>query len=1039
MSVPPQNPPAPARRATRSRARRALAAGLGAGVAATCLVAAPSQANPAGTGLVISEVYGGGGNSGAAFSNDFIELYNPTGAAISLDGLALQYRSAAGGSGGVQSLTGSVAPGSYFLVQAAAGSNTSLPALPAPDATAPFNMSGSAGQVLLLNGTSAFTGSGDLAGNAALVDALGWGSATTSFETAPAAGTANATSVARTAPGTDTDSNTADFRVGAPTPQGSGAAPDPDPEPDPEPETPTAVSIAQIQGTGASTPLAGQRVSTTGVVTAAYPTGGFNGFYVQTGGTGGTAKAAGSASDAVFVYGGSSGFATYPEVGDSVQVVGTATEFGTLTQVDASAGTWTELATPLAAVTPRAFALPGTDAEREMYEGELVAPSQSYTVSNNYNLNNFGEIGLALGDLPLLTPTEVADPQDAEALAAVIADNAARAIALDDGASTNFLSTSNGGANKDIPLPWITPERSVRVNAGAEFTAPVVLDYRNNTWKYQPTTQLTATGAAPATFEDTRTASPEDVGGDLQLATFNVLNYFSTTGEDFVESGAGTCSYYTDRDGAPVTNNRCNPDGPRGAADQENLERQQAKIVAAINAIDADVMSLEEIENSAAFGRSRDLALATLVEALNADAGSERWAFVPSPNAVPASEDVIRTAFIYQRADVETVGASRILLDSTAFANARQPLAQAFKARGASDDSAFTVVVNHFKSKGDSSPPATGDNANGLQGAFNGDRVRQAEALTAFADEVAEELGTEAVFLAGDFNSYSMEDPIQVLEEAGYTNLSSDDEWTYSFSGQSGSLDHVLANEAALATVTGSDIWEINAVEPISYEYSRYNYNATDFYSPDPYRSSDHEPHVIGISADQAPVESAVVTSPTTGAYGDAIRIPVEIDTEGAGTGTVEAIWGGRVLGSAEVVDGRATIVLPRRQLAPNTYRVGIRYSGDSTTYPSTGGVVLTVGKARSVLVTAAWPQPIAPGARGTLGIEVGNSSGAPANGWANVVYGGHALRVQVVNGFARVSLPPVRTAGWQRASIYFEGSATINPAFATLGVKVGR
>ncbi len=113
----------------------------------------------------------------------------------------------------------------------------------------------------------------------------------------------------------------------------------------------------------------------------------------------------------------------------------------------------------------------------------------------------------------------------------------------------------------------------------------MVLDFRNGAWKFQPTSQVTGDGAVVATFENTRPANedPQDVGGDIRLATFNVLNYFPTTGEEFVGSGLGTCTFFTDRDGNPIANDSCNPNGPRGAANTVNLERQQAKIVTAIN------------------------------------------------------------------------------------------------------------------------------------------------------------------------------------------------------------------------------------------------------------------------------------------------------------------------------------------------------------------------------------------------------------------------------------------------------------------------
>src|SRR5690606_30599819 len=194
----------------------------------------------------------------------------------------------------------------------------------------------------------------------------------------------------------------------------------------------------------------------------------------------------------------------------------------------------------------------------------------------------------------------------------------------------------------------------------------------------------------PAAFENTRTAAPEPVGGAVKLATFNVLNYFTTTGDQL--SG---CTYYRDRDGNPITvNSGCDA---RGAANAENLARQEATIVAALSALDADVVGLEEIESSTRFGKPRDAALADLVEALNEAVGAGTWAYVPSPSAVPAGDDVIRTAFIYKPAVVELVGESVILDGSAAFSNAREPLAQAFKPVG--EDGVFVAIVNHFKSK----------------------------------------------------------------------------------------------------------------------------------------------------------------------------------------------------------------------------------------------------------------------------------------------------------------------------------------------------
>ncbi|MBF4572636.1 ExeM/NucH family extracellular endonuclease [Herbiconiux sp. VKM Ac-1786] len=605
-------------------------------------------------------------------------------------------------------------------------------------------------------------------------------------------------------------------------------------------EAPAAAAeytIAEIQGTGDASPFATAEkpvVTTSGVVTAAYPVGGFNGYVIQTPGTGAETEGR-TASDAIFVY--SKATVASVAIGDHVQVTGTVTEFQGLTEFEVASADGLVKLDPAEAVTPLALTLPLDAAGREAVESMLVAPQGEFTVTNNYTTNQYAEIGLAAGDTPLITPTELARP-GTDAYAAAVADNAARAVTLDDGSSINFLGSD---ANKDIPLPYLTENPDIVVGSSATFAAPVVFDYRNNAWKFQPTAQYVSGATAPATFAGEQDAEPEDVGGALQIAGFNVLNYFTTTGDTLTG-----CTFYTDRDDDPVTvNSGCDA---RGAAEPEDLARQQAKIVAAINGLGAEVVSLEEIENSAKFGADRDAALSTLVAALNAAAGSDEWAFVPSPaaDALPPIEeqDVIRTAFIYKKAVVAPVGASRVLLDP-AFANARQPLAQEFAPVGV-EGGEFLAIVNHLKSKS-SSDTATGDNADGPQGYFNGDRVRQATALLGFSKSLQTELGTTDVFLIGDFNAYTQEDPAVTITDAGYVDQGAKSgKYSYSFSGTSGSLDHVYASPSADAKVSGVDIWNINSGETIAKEYSRYNYNATNFYDESVFRSSDHDPVIVG-------------------------------------------------------------------------------------------------------------------------------------------------------------------------------------------------
>ncbi|MEU3452311.1 ExeM/NucH family extracellular endonuclease [Micromonospora sp. NPDC006766] len=634
--------------------------------------------------------------------------------------------------------------------------------------------------------------------------------------------------------------------------------------------------IAEIRGTNTDTsPYLNRTVTTDGVVTAVYATGGFNGFFLQTGGAGGTEAedATPGASDAVFVFG--SDAAGKVSIGESVQVTGTVQEYQGKTEI--SFPTVTKLATALPPVKP--LVIPWshltTDAQKVAHEGELIAPQGNFTVADNYNANWYGTFTLAAGDTPLRQPTDAGPAGSAQAHA-VVADNAARMVTLDDGSSWNYSTSTYTGT----PLPWFTRNNPVRIGSKVTFHQPLILDYRFSLWNFQPTQQVTDDGHAVATFSDTRAENqrPAAVGGSVRLATFNVQNYFPTTGQVYVAKGLGTCTYYTDRAGNRITVKTCsgpgNSAGPRGAADDANFQRQQAKIVVGIDRLGASIVSLEEVENSVKFGQPRDTALAGLVDALNAAAGSNVWAYVPSPadDKLPplSQQDVIRTAFIYKPAEVALVGSSVVLTGDSGpgqpFSIARQPLAQGFKKVGATDTDAFVVVANHWKSKGSGTPLYDGDAQDTSspavdQGAFNATRVRQAQDTSAFAAQVAAGLGTNRIFLVGDFNAYTQEDPMQVLYANGYTDLGATfdpSEATYSYNGMQGSLDHVLANPAARALVTGADVWQINAQEAVAYGYSRYNYNATLLFNgSDPFSASDHNPVVVGLNPPVTPTVPA--------------------------------------------------------------------------------------------------------------------------------------------------------------------------------------
>jgi 5'-nucleotidase len=601
-------------------------------------------------------------------------------------------------------------------------------------------------------------------------------------------------------------------------------------------------TIAQVQGTTDTSPLAGSQVVVEGVVTSDLREGGYNGITVQTAGSGGDAPAAGTASDGVFVY-----LTANPAnhaavaIGDQVKVRGTVSEFNGLTEVGIGAATDVAVcATNAALPAPVPLTLPLDPAGRESAESMLVAPVGDYTVSEVYNTNRYGEVILAAGDQPAPIATDLYRPGTPEAQAQT-ADNKLRRLLLDDGSTTNLSSAGQ------LP-PYVYPDAPLRVGDQVEAFAPAVLSYGFDEWRLQPTTPVTATTPAlqRTTFKSTnpRTPAPENVGGDLRLASFNVLNYFVHFGGD-----------------------------ARGADDEAGLVKQEAKIVSAITAMDADVVALEEIENSVRFeANDPQKALKRLVNALNAADGAGTWDYVRSPANLPpaAQQDFITTAIIFKPAKVTPVGDAQTINDESVWFNAREPIAQTFTA----GSEKFTVVANHLKSKSPSDA-ATGDNADigDGQGAFNGDRVREAQSTIAFVDQLKASSGSDDVMLLGDFNSYTQEDPMQVFYGAGYHDLSNG-EASYVFGGESGSLDHAIATPSLAAKVTGVDVWQINAHESFAFEYD----GNPAFYQPNPYRASDHNPKVIGLATQPAgPVQLQLLgindfhgrlESPSTGADG---------------------------------------------------------------------------------------------------------------------------------------------------------------------------
>ena len=754
---------------------RPSAAGLLAGALVIGgLAFAPAASAAPSPDVVINEVYGGGGNGGSTWTNDFIELYNGGSTAVDLSGWSVQYASASGTSYQVTPLSGSIAPGDHYLVQEAQGSGGSTP-LPTPNATGNIAMSGTNGKVALVQGTTAL-GCGSACHAASGVrDFVGYGTANDFEGSGRAPGLSNTTSAARTG-GTDSDDNAADFTQGEPTPQNSGGG-----VPQRHCGTGT-IPIGEVQGDGAATPCGGETVTVEGTVVGDVQDG-FHGFFVQD-----SADDDPHTSNGIFVY---APGAPDVQLGDLVQVTGDASEFDGLTELE---NTQVQVNGHGDLPAATALPLPSDDAAREALEGMYVQPPTGLTVTEVYNLDHFGEIELAVGGR-LITPTEAAEPgPDA---AAVATQNARRSLLLDDGVSASLLGQAP---------PYLTIDDPVRVGDTAVLE-PVVLSYGHGAWRLQP-----ADGTAEGTtFAPTnpRPAAPERVGGDLRIADFNVLNYFVDFPSQF-------------------------GDDARGATNPAELAQQQAKIVNALTTLDADIITLHEIENSAVLTPETPYrAVETLVAALNKAQGPNTWRFVRAHEA----SDVITNAIIYRTSAAHPIGDPQKPAEDAVWDNAREPIAQTFRSRG----EVFTVIANHLKSKGSSCGNASDDPQ---QGNCNGDRLAQAQALVAFAHQVAEAAGDPDVLLMGDFNSYRHEDPVHAIEAAGYTDYRTEGEYSYVFQGGSGSLDHVFASPTMLPKLTGHTIWDINAVEPFAYEYDA---SYPGLYAPYPYRASDHNPTLIGV------------------------------------------------------------------------------------------------------------------------------------------------------------------------------------------------
>jgi hypothetical protein len=340
--------------------------------------------------VVISQIYGGGNNSGAPLRNDYIELFNRGSSTVSLSGWSVQYQSAAGGGvWQVTPLTGSMPPGTYYLIHEAGGTANGAP-LPAADASGAIPMSATSGKVALLSTTDA--SSGQCPSFFTTADMVGYGGADCDEGAGPAGGLGNSTAALRKRGGCfDSNNNNADFSIGSPLPRNSASPV--------RSCTFTTAAIHEIQGNLGATPYQGQDVQTTGIVTALKS----NGFFIQTAGDEDSNPAT---SQGLFIF-----TSTSPSVavGDGITARGTATEFFNLTQLESSLPgdvtvDSTGNAVPAAITLTMGILNPDGPADQlERFEGMRMHADELSSVAPT---NEFGEISTVLPgvDRPIREP-----------------------------------------------------------------------------------------------------------------------------------------------------------------------------------------------------------------------------------------------------------------------------------------------------------------------------------------------------------------------------------------------------------------------------------------------------------------------------------------------------------------------------------------------------------------------------------------------------------------------------------------------------------
>lgn len=562
-------------------------------------------------------------------------------------------------------------------------------------------------------------------------------------------------------------------------------------------------TINAIQGNGSTTPLSGNQVEVEAIVTADFQTA-LSGFYAQS--LASDVDSDPQTSEGIFVYTGNN--LINLNVGDRVRLAATAAEYNDMTQLSSiTASLVCDSGNTLPETSP--FVLPlSTEADAEALEGMLVS-FNGLTVNDTYNLLRYGSVTLANGRR--MIPTQVALP--GTAADAIAAQNQLNQVVLDD------------GSNQQNPTVVAYPETGLSANNTLRVGDTIsmsegVLHYSFGDFRIHPLTNITTNPVNP------RSVAPElDVEGNLKVASYNVLNYFKTLNQ-------------------------------RGADNAVEFQRQKDKIVAALSGLDADVIGLMEIEND---GFGIDSSIYDLVAALNVAVPGTEWQFI-TPEVDTIGTDAIAVGILYRSNVVTPNGAAKILDSNNSILgednkplfidNKNRPtLAQSFILNENGED--FVVAVNHLKSKGSDCDKIGDPDLGDGQGNCNLTRTKAAQAVSAWLNA---EYVDQPILVIGDLNAYAKEDPIMAFNTAGFAELfetlNIEDAYSYIFRGESGQLDHALANAQMTESVLDVTEWHINADEPRALDYNtefKSDAQINSFYAADAYRSSDHDPVVVTI------------------------------------------------------------------------------------------------------------------------------------------------------------------------------------------------